>query len=285
MIAGTVIKNHNLFKKLESELQNEYLRYVNVNHPLPYEYSLQNGNNELFYFGTKHTCNPEDREFNRIKTIFERFKPEVVFAEGVLQLHDAERSQVFQDTIAKLNECEAAQKGENIFTVHCGLKYQCRIICPEPTIIDETEYISKNGYSKEHIVLFYISKFLSRQRDAEPSDYIKKGLQYLKRNLKWDFDFSWTNFVSIHSQIIGKSEQYGCSDMYKRLTDPVPRQENKTLFQTNIPRISYLSNIYRDCCIILNILDCLKNDNKLLVVFGATHAYVQKSLILNLLRR
>jgi|GEM_PF-5301053 len=283
MIAGTDIKNQSLFKKLESELQNEYLRYNNVSHPLPYEYRLQNGDNELFYFGTKHTCNPEEREFNRIKTIFKEFKPEVVFAEGVLQLHNAERAQIFQETIAKLNEYEAAQKGENIFTVHCGIKYQCRIICPEPTIIDEAEYISKNGYSKEHIVLFYICKFLSRQYNAAPVEYVNKGLQYLKIHLKWDFDFSWTNFVSIHSQIIGKCEQYRHSDMYKRLTDPVPRQENKTLFQTNIPHISYLSNIYRDCCIILNILDCFKDNNKLLVVFGATHAYVQKRLILNLL--
>jgi len=58
---------------MKKELLMSFSEYNTIEHPTPYTYTLQKKNQHLYYFGSKHSYDPADKQFDLIEEFWDDF--------------------------------------------------------------------------------------------------------------------------------------------------------------------------------------------------------------------
>lgn len=265
----------------------EYEKLLYIKYSKPYVYNLSSKNKRLYYFGVDHANNPNDILFYYLDKSFELFQPQLVLVEGLPQINLNEDND-FWNIIKSANSSNLISKyGENLYAAQLAKKNGSNVFSPEPKLYDEALFIFQNNLSKEYIFLYYMCRFIFQwYRVKEGYDfleYMNQGITYLEKELRWnDFDFSFKNLNSIHKNIFKTNIITNECSFYKNIVDPVFRKKNNKYFNLKIFNVSRLSSIYRDKRMLEQIEIFIRLFDKIFIVYGSSHAYVQKRFLIDL---
>ena len=254
--------------------------YIKKEHSVPYTFDLKKGNKELFYFGTKHSNDINNPMFSEIKKKFEEKKPEIVFVEGIESLGDKKEQAI---NLLKTGNIADIVKdfGEAGFALKLAVDSGVDIASPEPKLKDEINYLLQKSLPKEDIFAFYLYRQINQYyRDTEKDsleEYLRPLIQEIKMNTTWDdFDYSLENLKKIGEKVWEDRGDINNPNFSDKRTDPAFSD-----LKTSVTIVAQQSSYFRDRYIVQKIQETLKNKDKLFVVFGASHAFMQESALRN----
>lgn len=260
--------------------------YSKSKHETPYIFDLKKGNKELFYFGANHTSDPNDPMFARIKEKFAELQPDSVFVEGMEQLevlkNDPEKWTAGVSYFKSLSEEDVIRKyGEPGFGLKLAIEAGVEFYSPEPKTSEEIKNLLEKGFTREEIFADYVYRQVYQYyRDRENikmsiEEYLQSGIiETMKENTSWDdFDYSVENLEVIGQSIWGEKADIHKEDFSSERTNPNPGESE---LQTRITQVAQESSLYRDVYMVRKMKEALAVHNKPFVIFGASHAYMQR---------
>ena len=97
-----------------------------------------------------------------------------------------------------------------------------------------------------------------------------------ERDSKWEgFDYSLDHATTVGKQIWGKDADIHNADIASERDDPVPWVGRETPLTVNT-EMSQRSSHFRDIAIVKNLKKALEKYDRPFVVFGASHAYMER---------
>jgi hypothetical protein len=253
-------------------------------HANPYVFELKKGGKELVYFGAMHSNDPSNPMFDQIRAKFAETRPDSMFVEGWAHLEeikaDPERyargiemmkNATYEEVIQKSGEAGLGLK----LAVDAGIDFYS----PEPKFSDEVAHILEQGFTKEEAFVEYVHRDLYqyyRNHEKIPVE------QYLESNIiksfkdatNWEgFDYSIEHLEKIGKEIWGDKADIRVPDFSSERTNPVPEEEE---FKTRVTEVAKASSKFRDVYMVKALKDALKTHNKPFVIFGSSHAYMQR---------
>lgn len=237
---------------------------------IPYLFRIRGKKNNLFYFGSNHSYDVTDSQFNSLRRFWEEFisidkdgKKIVLVEGGVRELATSEN--------------EAIEKNSEAgFTIYLARKAGIEVVSPEPAMKDEAKFLL-DRFGKEEVEYYYFARmvrqwcFLSTRPSFEA--YLEASLQNDRENLDWnDFDFSIKNLKSIHKKLFGGNFDERDVNFFNSVTTPMYRS-------TVINEVAQESSKFRDISIIDEILKNVSEGKNVFAVFGFTHAVMQEQAL------
>jgi hypothetical protein len=257
--------------------------YAAIEHPIPYTYRVAGAGKSIFYYGSRHTSDPDDVMFEDIVRALDTFGPELVLVEGARMLN-SDRSRKTLDEIEALDVRVVIRKyGESMFTAREASLRGIKVESPEPELAGEIRYIIDRGFGENEAALYYMCSYLyhwfTMREKPDIDAFMRIGLEFLRRSYPWnETDFSVPAFMERHCTFLGTAVERYDAGYYLRLIDPVPWRSRGS-DQTVLNEVARLSNRYRDAFVVSRIRDLLRTYDRLLIVFGATHACMQRPAI------
>lgn len=258
--------------------------YATREHPTPYIFTLQQGDKKLVYIGADHSNDPSNPMFGQIEAEFDAAHPDVVFVEGVENLEeikaDSERLSAILEMLKGATEKEMIEKyGESGFGLKLAADAGIDFYSPEPGLENEIALLLKQGFAREHIFAYYTYRQLyqyDRQNvSVSLESYLESGiLKDIQKVTQWkDFDYSVDALKKIGTAIWGEN-----GDVYKNIftherASPLP---NDKVFVTEVTKIAQRVSKFRDEYMINEMGEVLKKYDRPFVIFGASHAYMQR---------
>lgn len=242
-------------------------------HERPYFYFVKSSNQFLYYFGSKHTCDPIHPQFEFLQKEWQDFlqktsnEKSVVIFEGNVNSKNL-TTLTLKEVIQKYGEFGAIVFWANQEHIPC--------FRPEPTIEYEAEKLLKE-FSKEEIFYFYIIRGLVTWQRAvarkEFDEFIKANIKRYQDIFNWaNFDFSFDAVKKIHKQIFSKEFDLNDKEYIAKIPSP-------SFNDSRINEIARKSSTIRN----IAILDCIEKywleGYNIFVVYGANHAVMQERAI------
>ncbi len=257
--------------------------YAKSEHDTPYIFRLNKGNKELIYFGSPHTNKIKDPIFSNIRELFDSTNPDCVFVEGMSQLEeikaDPTKYTTSIESVKNMLDDEIVLKyAEPGFGIKLAVEKGIDFYSPEPKFKDEIAHLLNSGITQEEIFVEYVYRQLYQYyRNNEASsveEYLQGIITELAQATHWDnFEYTVENAESIGRDIWGDRADIHTSKYIVERTDPTPREND---FQTRITLAAQASSNFRDQYIVKKIQEGLERYDRLFVVFGASHAYMQR---------
>lgn len=261
-------------------------QYAKSEHEVPYVFELKKGDKELSYFGANHTSDPNDPMFAQIKSKFFEVKPDSVFVEGMEQLEDLKNNPEKWSAgvlyIKSLSDEDVIRKyGEPGLGLKLAIEAGIEFYSPEPKTSEEIKNLLEKGFTREEIFADYVYRQVYQYyRDRENigmsiEEYLQSGIiETIKENTDWeDFDYSVENLERVGGEIWGDKGSIFESEYAHERTNPTPSDSS---FKSRITLVSQESSYYRDIYMVKKIKEALTLHNKPFVIFGASHAYMQR---------
>lgn len=235
----------------------------------PYVIHLNSDSGELLYFGSSHSFNPDDTQFDKLSEEFMNFSPDVVYTEG------------FPEDVSSLSTNEAIQRfGEFGLTWKLASEADIEVFSLEPDRKSEVEYLRKNDWTDEQIILFYTLRQVSQSHQQQVDIDIDTLLPQYLASLKQRFGLNGPETIEKYAQVVDKLLPY--VDNWKEIEQqyfyPGPQEPERF---TN--RISTDSNQYRDQYHASLIVDAVKDSKKVFAIAGSAHAVMQEPALRALL--
>ena len=236
----------------------------------PYILDLQKGEKHLIFYGSDHSNDPTNHQFDDIEKRFLKMKPEISFNEG-------------GDPPSLDDKNKAIEKfGEAGFLRYLGKKYNIPVKNIEPTLQDQFDCLLKK-YSRNDLLLMY---------------FCRQVLQVQRMSQSVNVDFE--NYMSGFLKQLQK-EGFPISDEQATLKYAITIYEFffnekfnwKTFDGKNISPMgneSILNEIYRetgqfrDRYIVNFISDALKKYDRVFVVMGSGHVVKQEPVLRSLFK-
>lgn len=251
---------------------------------LEFHYEIQEGDKVIHYFGAFHRNDPAHPMFKQIQDEMDKFKPDMVYVEGVRALKNQT-----PEKLQKIKEEPLEnfiKDGEPWFTAKLAIDRDILVEMPEPDFEDEIEYIKTKGFEMKDIFDFYMFRQLHQyQRHLRNSPsfgmdhferYIQPYFVRLREVSGWGAD--------IHSEFESdflKTMDLGNMKYYELQVDPIPW---KGKIETSLNEIARQSSLFRDRYIVERIAVGLQNHNRLFIVYGSAHAVKQEPALRELLK-
>jgi len=245
--------------------------YSKTKHEVPYIYKIQNKNQFLYYFGEKHSFNPDDAEWIKAKELWNEFvkntenQKRIVFVEGgVIKAKENEAKAVSEAGGTGLITFLASKDGVNVY-------------CPEPDRKYERTNLEKS-FSKEEIQYYYFARLVAqwwRKQEQRPEfeEYINPYLKRDKETSGWnDFDFSLDNMKKVHKKLFGIDFDLNDKKFFQDITTPV-------ILKTVINKVCRTCSTMRNEYIVNEILKYWNQGYSIFVEYGASHAVIQEPLL------
>jgi len=185
---------------MNNKLLLSFESYTKIKHELPYFYKIKSNGQVLYYFGSDHTKNIKNPQFENIKNKFKEFLTEtlnnkkVVFFEGNVKVDD---NLSLEEYISKYGEAGAI--------VYWSKKSEVEAVRPEPC---DGELVNKllENFSMEEIFYFYMIRAIGQwqrmRANRDFNEFLKFNIEKYQKILNWkDFDFSFENIKKIHKKI------------------------------------------------------------------------------------
>jgi len=214
----------------------------------------------IYFFGAKHTNDPSDEQFVRIKDLFEGFLncakgAKVVFVEGVVR----EIPQIYEEAINQYGESGAVQ--------WLGMEACIDVIHPEPSDAEQREKLCASFNSSDVAYAVIVQNLASWFRHESQTSFNEAIDRVLNRESKFSSiynfipDRSWFN--SQHKKLFGEQKLED-----KKFLDLIsnPRKSN-TVINKVIGSRSKLRNKH----ILSVITKAWKSWNSIFIVYGKGH--------------
>ncbi len=262
--------------------------YSQRKHVQPYIYEIEAGAKKLSYFGSHHSHDPNDPMFAEIENMLEPLDAQLVMVEGFEGLNE-NKEQIIENLSTESYEEAIERGGEFRFTMKLAASRGIDMQSPEPKSSDEIKHL-ESRFSREGIFVFYLYRSLNqywRLNEAKrPSidDYLKLELEDFKALTEWEnFDYSIDNLEYIGRDIWGAEGDFDNKEVASDRIDPIPWPDKQET-QTVINDIARASTRYRDEYIVTKIKEALEKHDRVFVVYGASHAYMQEPALRALLK-
>ena len=236
-----------------------YEEYNNLEHAIPYMFSIKGVEGALYYFGERHSFDPADAQWEQERMFWQEFlqetrgKKRVVFVEGGIR------------PVAD-NEVNAVAKhgGMGLITYWAN-KEGIETYCPEPTREFERSRLLER-FSQEEIEYCYFSRTVAQWHRMQ--DQKTDFETYVAR-----FGFSLERMISIHESLFGTAFDYHDTQFFKDISNP-------TRTGTAINAVARMSSEIRDAHIVAEIVKYRNGGFSVYVQFGCTHAVMQEPFLL-----
>jgi len=259
-------------------------------------YKIEGKGKTVFYFGADHSNNPADPMFEKIRSEFEEAKPDIVFVEGLMELqrNREEASRYLKN--ANYKEV-IKEMGESGFAAKLAVENGTEVICPEPEWSSEITHLLDQSFSKGEIFVFYFYRQFNywkmnlaserKGQDARKTfcEYIKRYLQGFQQAAGWDdFDYSPERAEQLGEEIWGGKFNFDDKDFYEDKISPDPQTKtDQKAERARINDVAAESDLFRDVYIVNKLGEMLRNHNRAFIVYGGSHAVMQRPAIKKLL--
>ena len=244
--------------------------YGKIKHENPYLYKLESeSGRQLLFFGAKHSADPDEPQFIRIKESLESFNPDLVMVDAApgpkVSREEFNNGILEQD----LNEV-IKRRGDPGFTIRVAVENDIPWFCPEPNPRKEFEFLFEKGFTKEEIQAWALFRnipvFNKRRGDRTFDEFTETAINGFLDKSGWKLEASIDQIIKIGIEMIGEEVDVENDMNIHKYTNP----GNKNKMQ----QLSSLSWRFRDEVILENIAEKLEDYNKLFVVYGSSHAVV-----------
>lgn len=258
--------------------------YAELDHPVPYAYEVNVAGKQLQVFGADHSNDPTHHQYHQLRDMFTALAPHCVLLEGIQdeltfsRLHHLVDGFSFDEAIEQGGEAVCAAK----LALEQGSTWQSI----EPTDIDLFTYLEGLGFERREImswaVLRLLPQYIRRDETMHFAEYLEPFLRQLARATGW----SEAHVVPLRlleeaAGIIGQSIQLHQETRAIGYTSPLAvthRDGDYTLLNT----IAAVATEYRDRAMLRVIEEALWHYESILVVYGASHAVMQESVLRSL---
>lgn len=252
--------------------------YSKIEHDRPYIFELKSGSKELYYFGSPHMSDPSNPLFKEIEAAFNKANPDIVFVEGINIRGDKTK---FNERVRSTSHEEAINMmGESGLTLKLGVDKGIDWESPEPTDEDLYNDLLSKGFTKDEVFawdVFHILPQYNRQLKHDGfKQYVSGFIDRFRKATNWEnFDYSYERAIRLGEEIFGENIDVENDTKALDRVDPIPWEDKKDN-QTVLNRISAVSGLFRDRKIVKDILEAFDTHDRVFVVYGASHAAMQK---------
>lgn len=245
---------------------------------IPFVETFERDSKTLVYVAANHHSSVQypdamtDPTFRTIESVFSTVLPDAVIIEGV----DPSQLQGFLKYAA---QCAAAnysvpgaQCEEGAFAAYSAVKNGKPVYTGEPSAADELSFLKAHGYSiQDFFALWIMNNIPPEKRHGQLTDEKFRVLaERVVRNENYELgtavNFSTDDFAAWYTKRMRVPRNY--LDIAANDTAPEPtRGEPDTILHT----LSGLVKTVRDQHIVSVITTVLRNHNRVLVVYGASH--------------
>jgi len=249
--------------------------YSKIKHETPYFYIVRSNEQILYYFGTQHSIDPNHPQFNLLKQKWNEFLNEAK-AKKTLVLVERNIKDDKQNTL----EESISKYGESGAGMYFAFENSSEFKNPEPKIEEIVTFLLKN-YSKEEILYFYesiaINHWQKNKIQQNINEFLSKNNEKYKKLLDWaNLKISFDLLKEIHKKIFGQELDINDQSFFSQVTNPVT-------IKSRINELSRSQSIYRNEYILGQIEKYWSNSYNIFVVYGASHAVMQRPAIESLI--
>ena len=271
--------------KLQYEIM-AFEEYAEKQHNPIYVYEIKFDDKRITFFGSEHSYQPEKPMFKDIETKFKEANPQIVFVEG-MHFGEDQKEQLIEE-MKKADTEEVIKKwGESGFAFKLAANARVDVESPEPDLKEEIQYLLEQRFTKEEIFAYYgyrqANSYHLMSKETPIEEYLTSFIKYFKKDTNWnDFNYSIDHLKQIGKRIWDKRGDLSKKDELR--TNPVPYKSKRGKFN-NINRISQQSSYFRDRFMIQKIEEAMKKNDRLFIVFGSTHAFMQEPTLRKLFEK
>ncbi len=248
-----------------------YEEYRKNKHKIPYTLILESDSNLLYYFGERHSFNPDDEQWIEEKKFWQDFlektagQKRIVFIEG--------NKRPYEET----EEQSIINHGGMGLATYLAHQENIEIYSPEPDGKYERDEMEKI-FSREQIQYYYFARIVlqwCRKQDPKPNfeEYIAEYLKRDKTESGWgDFDFSLEAMKNIHFDIFNTVFDEKDIGFFESIINPGVKN-------TDINQVSGMSMVIRDEYIVKEIQRYIDNGFSIFAQFGCSHVVIQEPLL------
>ncbi|MFZ5954722.1 MAG: hypothetical protein ACOYT8_06530 [Candidatus Dependentiae bacterium] len=248
-----------------------YEQYLKLKHPLPYEYSMEHNQNYLFYFGSNHSRDPHDAQYQKLKVFWEDFLKKTQSQNCIVLVEDRLRNLHNSLTTEQAIRGAGSVGG---FITFLAQQNNIPVACPEPT---NTLLFQKllQKYTVEQLAYTLFAQAvlewhrIIKIRDDLPFHiHIQSHLEYIQKELTFQCDLE--DMKAFHKQLFNSEFNEHDEMFFYSITNP-------TIQDTAINNLCRDRSILRGRVIVDNIKKLfLEQGKNIFIVFGATHAVMQE---------
>lgn len=257
--------------------------YSKIKHKIPYTYEINNSNNtkSLFFFGVKHSADPNNPMFLDIRSDFEKFKPDFVIVEATPGPKKLSRKEFNLDIKNQPIDELIKRRSDPGFAIRLAVENNVEWFCPEPGSKDEAEYLLEQGYTKEAIQAWSLFRNIPvynlRRGERTFEEFADKSVQSFLEKTNWKLNNSLVEIITKGQELIGREIDVNNDMGIKKYISPGDENE--------MQRINKSIWTYRDKIILKNIILKLEGNNRIFIVYGHSHAFVLEPALRYLLSK
>jgi len=259
---------------MKKELLIPLLDYYKNPHPLPYTYIIKKEEKSLYYFGSKHSFDPEDSQFEDIRNFFNDFVHHTTKENSIVLVEGGERP-------VAASEKEAIVEGAEMnFVTYLANKADRHVTSPE--IPDQKRFeLLHELFPREEIAYYCFIQVCWQWNTIGKKDDFKQYIQiFLDNNKKksgWDdVDFSYEHMLAIHQRLFDTPFDPSDKAFLSSILDP-------RLETSIINKISAFDDSgLRDNYVLDEIYKYWQEDLSIFIIYGQGHAVMQEPVLRSL---
>lgn len=259
---------------MKKELLIPLPEYYKIDHQIPYTYKIKKGEQCLYYFGSKHSFDPQNSQFEDIRKFFNDFVNHTTKENSIILVEGGERPVALSEKEAILNGAEMN------FVTYLASKADRHVTSPE--IPDQKRFeLLYEHFPKEEIAYYCFIQVCWQWNNIEKKNDFKEYIQvFLENNKKqsgWDdIDFSYKNMMTIHQRLFNTTFDPSDKDFLSSILDP-------RLETSMINKISAFDDSgLRDNYVLDEICKYWKKGLSIFVIYGHSHAVMQEPVLRSL---
>jgi hypothetical protein len=259
---------------MKKELLIPLSEYYKIDHKIPYTYKIKKGEQCLYYFGSKHSYDPKNKQFNEIRDFFNDFLNQTIKETSIVFVEGGERP------VASSEEKAILDGAEMNFVTYLASKADRNVTSPEIPDQERFELLHKH-FPKEEIAYYCFIQVCWQWNNIEMKNDFKEYIQvFLENNKKksgWDdINFSYENMMNIHERLFNTAFDPSDKIFLNSIMDP-------RLETSIINKISAFDDSgLRDNYILDKISEHWKTGKSIFIIYGYIHAVMQEPVLRSL---
>lgn len=249
--------------------------YNKTEHATPYLLSLASGTNFLYYFGERHSFDPNDEQWVQDKKFWQEFLEKTQNTKRIVFVEGGKRP---QEVTEEESIIKHGGMGLATFLAH---QENINTYSPEPDGKYERNELEKE-FSREEIQYYYFARVVhqwGRIRNPKPNfdEYILPFLENDKSESEWlDFNFSLEAMKDIHTALFQSNFDERDTEFFHSIASPV-------VLKSVINKVSRMSGSIRDEHIVGKIKEYISNGYSIFAQYGCSHVVIQEPLLREIL--
>ncbi len=243
-----------------------YAEYSSKEYPFPYIYHLSKEVQHIYFFGSRHTYDPNDEQILKLEVFWNDF---VAFTNGTDRIVLVEGG---KRTVLNSKKEAIETGGEMEYTVLLAAQSDISIESPEPPASYWFQALASQ-FSEDAVAYYDFARICYQwnQKDVRPAfeNYVSNFLETNAKNSGWnDYDFSIEHMKEIHHQLFHATFREDDKQFFYDILNP-------TTSFTIINEVSRADDEgTRDAHILSEIERYWKEGKSLFIIYGQQHAVI-----------